>query len=55
MEFSHSNILFPYYSHVKILNKIKKNPAYCPYFEIPCNLKHTYIFRGFIWGKHLAG
>ena len=37
----HSDKLFPYYSYVKILNKIIiKNPSYCPYSEITCNLKH---------------
>ena len=28
----------------KTFNKIKKNPTYCPYFKISCNLKHTHFF-----------
>ena len=41
---------FPYFSHVKILNKIKNNPTDRPFLEIPCNLKHTYFFFGVCGG-----
>ena len=44
MGFSHSDILCPNDSQVKILNKIeKKNPTFHLYFEIPYDMKYTYF------------
>ena len=33
--------IFPYHPYIKTLNKINK--IYLPYFEIPCDLKHTFF------------
>ena len=35
------DILFPYHPNIKTFNKINK--IYLPYFEIPCDLKHTFF------------